>query len=316
MTSVTLPGSGGTVTFAYDPFGRRIKKVTSTTTSIFAYDGDNVVEETNSSGAVVARYEGTQNIDEPLAMLRSSATSYYHADGLGSVTSLSSAAGSIANTYTYDSFGKLTASTGSLANPFQYTARESDTETGLYYYRARYYDPNSGRLLSEDPIGFRSATNFYPYVRNNPSNLNDPSGLYALQGFTPGGAVDTMLAIDQLVHKLNSGCCVPPGVRDRLLRYLAGGNNGSGVTFVYHRNLPGGVCGSVGDENRVKSFWSWVTNTVDVADWGNPGCGCLPATIAHELVHLTLKNFATPLAGVTPEKEPDAVEDCFGKSCK
>jgi len=60
-------------------------------------------------------------------MLRSGATSYYHADGLGSVNSLSSAAGSVANTYTYDSFGKLTASTGSLVNAFRYTARESDS---------------------------------------------------------------------------------------------------------------------------------------------------------------------------------------------
>ncbi len=153
LTSVTLPGSGGTVTFKYDPFGRRIYKSSLSGTSVFAYDGDNLIEETNSSGAVVARYEDSQNIDEPLAMLRSGATSYYHADGLGSVSSLSNAAGSIANTYTYDSFGKLTASTGSLVNPFQYTARESDSETGLYYYRARYYDPRSGRFLSEDPLG-------------------------------------------------------------------------------------------------------------------------------------------------------------------
>ena len=94
-------------TFKYDPFGRRIYKSLSSGTSVFAYDGDNLVEETNSSGGVVARYAQGQNIDEPLAMLRSGATSYYHADGLGSVTSLSSAAGSIANTYTYDSFGKL-----------------------------------------------------------------------------------------------------------------------------------------------------------------------------------------------------------------
>jgi len=137
LSSVTLPGSGGTVSFKYDPFGHRIYKSSSSGTSIFAYDGDNLIEETNSSGAAVARYSQTQIIDEPLAMLRSSATSYYHADGLGSVTSLSSAAGSIANTYTYDSFGKLAASTGSLVSPFQYTARESDTETGLYYYRAR-----------------------------------------------------------------------------------------------------------------------------------------------------------------------------------
>jgi RHS repeat-associated protein len=177
MSSVTLPGGGGTVTFAYDPFGRRIKKVTSTTTSIFAYDGDNLIEETNSAGTAVARYEPTQNIDEPLAMLRSGATSYFHADGLGSITSLSNAAGSIANTYTYDSFGKLTASTGSLVNPFQYTARESDTETGLYYYRARYYDQNAGRFLSEDPFAFAGGTNFYAYVANDPVDGIDPFGL-------------------------------------------------------------------------------------------------------------------------------------------
>jgi RHS repeat-associated protein len=185
LTSVTLPGSGGTVSFAYDPFGRRIKKVTSTTTSVFAYDGDNLVEETNSSGAVVARYEDTQNIDEPLAMLRGGATSYYHADGLGSITSLSNAAGSIAQTYTFDSFGKLTASTGSLVNPFQYTARESDTETGLYYYRARYYDPSAGRFLSEDPLGFTGEANFYRYAGNDVANLTDPLGLQRYPSGTP-----------------------------------------------------------------------------------------------------------------------------------
>src|SRR4029077_3000542 len=88
LTSVTLPGSGGTVSFKYDPLGHRIYKSSSAGTSVFAYDSDNLIEETNSSGAVVARYTQTQNIDEPLAMLRSSATSYYNADGLDSITSL------------------------------------------------------------------------------------------------------------------------------------------------------------------------------------------------------------------------------------
>src|SRR5271156_4793980 len=110
-------------------------------------------------------------------MLRGGATSFYNPDALGSVTSLSNSAGSIANTYTYDSFGKLTASTGSLVNPFRYTARESDTETGLYYYRARYYDPTTGKFLSEDPIHFAGSINFYSYVSNNPVLRIDPSGL-------------------------------------------------------------------------------------------------------------------------------------------
>jgi len=166
------------VSFKYDPFGRRIYKSSSSATSIFAYDGDNLVEETNSSGTAVARYSQGLNIDEPLAMLRGGATSFYHADGLGSVTSLSSAAGSIANTYTYDSFGNLTASTGSVTNPFRYTARESDTETGLYYYRARYYDPSVGRFLSEDPIGFAGGDlSFYTYVSNSVAGLFDQFGL-------------------------------------------------------------------------------------------------------------------------------------------
>ncbi len=164
------------VSFKYDPFGRRIYKSSLSGTSVFAYDGDNLVEETNSSGAAVARYSQTQNIDEPLAMLRSGATSYYHADGLGSISSLSNAAGSIANTYTYDSFGKLTASTGSLVNPFQYTARESDAETGLYYYRARYYDSSLGHFLSEDPIRYSGGIDFYVYAKNNPITLSDPFG--------------------------------------------------------------------------------------------------------------------------------------------
>src|ERR1700690_3822082 len=98
--------------------GRRIEKVSPTFTSIFAYDGDSLIETTNSSGAVVARYSQEFNIDHPLAELRSTTTSYYEADGLGSVTSLTNTVGAATNTYTYDSYGNLTASSGSVSNPF------------------------------------------------------------------------------------------------------------------------------------------------------------------------------------------------------
>jgi RHS repeat-associated protein len=110
-------------------------------------------------------------------MLRNGATSYYQQDAINSVSSLSSAAGALTQTYTLDSFGKLTASSGSLTNPFQYAARESDTETGLHYYRARYYDQGVGRFISEDPVRLKAGPNFYAYVRNNAVNRNDPSGL-------------------------------------------------------------------------------------------------------------------------------------------
>jgi RHS repeat-associated protein len=178
LKSVTLPGTGGTVTFKYDPFGRRIYKSSTSSTSIYAYDGDNLIEEINSSGAAVARYSQTIEVDEPLAMLRSGTTSYYDADGLGSITSLSNGAGALAQTYAFDSFGKQTASSGSLANPFQYTSREFDGETNLLYFRARYYDPQTGRFISEDPIRFDSGQNdFFVYVGNHSTDLVDPSGL-------------------------------------------------------------------------------------------------------------------------------------------
>jgi len=176
LTGVTLPGSAGTVSFKYDPFGRRIYKSSSSGTLIYAYDGDNLIEETNSSGTAVARYTQGLNIDEPLAMLRSSATSYYQVDGLGSVTSLSNAAGAAAANYTYDSFGNLVASSGSIVNNFRYTGREWDPETSLYYYRARYYDPSAGRFMNEDDLGFGGGIDFYVYAKNAGVNFRDPSG--------------------------------------------------------------------------------------------------------------------------------------------
>jgi RHS repeat-associated protein len=167
------------VSFKYDAFGRRIYKSSTGSTSVFAYDGDNLIEDTNSNGTTMARYAVGLNIDEPLAILQGSTTDYYQADGLGSVTSLSNSSGASAQTYAYDSFGNLTASSGSLTNRYRYTGRDFDTETGLYYYRARYYDPTSARFLSEDLIHFRGAMNFYPYVHNNPTAMSDPKGLEA-----------------------------------------------------------------------------------------------------------------------------------------
>lgn len=169
-----------TDSFKYDPFGRRIYKSSSAGTSIYAYDTDNLIEETNSAGAVVARYAETQNTDEPLAMLRSGTTSFYNIDGLSTVTSLSNAAGALAQTYAFDSFGKQTASSSSLTNPFQFTGREFDSETSLYFLRARYFDQSAGRFLSEDPIKFDGGVNFYRYVGNDPVDSTDPYGLVQL----------------------------------------------------------------------------------------------------------------------------------------
>ena len=96
----------------------------------------------------------------------------------GSIASLSDSTGNhrIAAA-PYDSFGNLTSSTGTVTNPFRYTAREFDTETGIYYYRARYYFQGVGRFASEDSARFAGGgSNFYRYVENSPSNYSDPTG--------------------------------------------------------------------------------------------------------------------------------------------
>jgi RHS repeat-associated protein len=83
---------------------------------------------------------------------------------------------------TEDAWGNL--EVGADQPGYAFTGREWDPETGLYYYRARYYDPKAGRFLSEDPIGLDGGVNFYSYVRNQPTNLIDPFGL---QDKSPGG---------------------------------------------------------------------------------------------------------------------------------
>jgi RHS repeat-associated protein len=134
------------VTFKYDPLGRRAQKNSSSGTYNYLYDGENRTEDVDSAGSLPARYTQGTGIDEPLAEFLSAAALFYEQDGLGSVTSTSNLAAALVNTYTYDSFGVPRASTGVNTNPFQYTGRDFDSETGLRYYRARYYDPAIGRF--------------------------------------------------------------------------------------------------------------------------------------------------------------------------
>jgi RHS repeat-associated protein len=191
---ITQNGNIKQLTFAYDPFGNRISKTilqdgigtdcqspnVCPRTTNYVYDGQNIILEYDQTGHITAKYTHGPNIDEPLAVQQGANTYYYHADGLGSITSLSNASGNIVQTYSYDSFGNMTA-TGSIRQPFTYTAREYDYATGMYFYRARYYDPKVGRFVTKDPIGFKGGINFYAYVKNNPINYKDPKGLEILK---------------------------------------------------------------------------------------------------------------------------------------
>ncbi len=100
------------------------------------------------------------------------AQEYYLSDGLGSTTGLANGAGTVTGSYAYDVFGAIRQQTGTSPNEFTYT-REQNDPSGLEYLRARYFDSATGRLLVRDPLPLLQR---YPYVRNNPVNMVDPSG--------------------------------------------------------------------------------------------------------------------------------------------
>jgi len=165
---------GSTATFNYDVLGRRTSKAVGSLTSQFLYDGNDIAAEIGG-GAVGANYLRSLTIDEPFIRQTGTGNEFYHTDALGSALALSDGQGASATTYGYEPFGKTTV-TGTSSNAFQYTGREQDG-TGLYYYRARYYQPRLTRFISEDPIGLRGGDpNLYGYVGQNPILRTDPSG--------------------------------------------------------------------------------------------------------------------------------------------
>jgi RHS repeat-associated protein len=199
-------------TFTYDALGRRVSKTNNGATTRYLYDGNDIIAEIQNN-TISATYLRSLNIDEPF--LRSSAVAeYYHTDAVRSVLSLTDQNGNIQTTYTYDPFGN-TSVVGGSTNSFKYTGREDD-DTGLYYYRTRYYSPFQQRFISEDKLlqpyavikgccpsclaavgevripslalASPALLNAYSYVGNNPITLIDPFGLIGNDGGSGSGA--------------------------------------------------------------------------------------------------------------------------------
>ena len=194
----------GNATYSFDGLDRLTQVVSGTTTARFTYDGDGVRVDKDVSG-VITEYVQDVATNLPMVLVETTggqntvylyglsliaqeqpngSTRYYHADGLGSAGALSTAAGQSTATYTYDAFGALRSQIGGDGNPFTFTGEQVDQQLGLIYLRARYYDPSIARFLTRDVLlGTERRTQTlhrYIYTRNNPQNLVDPSGEFAL----------------------------------------------------------------------------------------------------------------------------------------
>ena len=192
------------VEYGYGPLGRRIfKKIDGGVVENYHYNGDNIHMVEGALGERL--YVHSDQIDRPLLMRKDGEHYNIMTDHLGSTLGLVSEAGDVVEQYAYNAFGEMKIYDGqgaeipasTLGNIYGFTGREMDSESDFYYYRARYYNPDTGRFLSEDPIGFLGEDlNMYRYVANSPLVYTDPTGLNtfdpALQlggggGFSSGG---------------------------------------------------------------------------------------------------------------------------------
>jgi RHS repeat-associated protein len=164
------------VGFQYDALGRRTKNLVGTS---FIFDAENAGQE--FSGSSVTANIWTGDLDEVFRRSDSNGTVFPITDLLGSVIALTDSAGNIVTSYTYDPFGNTTTAGAISSNPTQYAGRENEGN-GLYFYRNRYYSPQLGRFVSEDPV--QAGGNFYIYAEDDPIDWVDPLGLaVAAPGF-------------------------------------------------------------------------------------------------------------------------------------
>jgi RHS repeat-associated protein len=163
--------------FTYYPGGLRHTVLGTGTVIRSVYDGQNTLQELDGVGTLLAQYVCSLGVDALLARQVGAMRNYYLRDALGSVSGLADASGNMVASYRYDAFGTVRSASGSSDNRSRFTARTLDTDSGLYYYRARYLDAGLGRFLSADPAASGHA---YAYVGNRPTVMTDPSGRFGV----------------------------------------------------------------------------------------------------------------------------------------
>jgi RHS repeat-associated protein len=145
---------------------------------------------------------------------------YYHYDNLGSTIAITDSTGATVNKYAYDSFGKVLNQVEAISNPFKYVGKFGVMDDGndLLYMRARYYDPEVGRFIKNDPIGFAGGDlNLYNYVGGNPVNFTDPTGLVVP---AVGVAITACLSNPYCVAALGTGALATAYAAQKLIETI------------------------------------------------------------------------------------------------
>ncbi|MEK4852826.1 RHS repeat-associated core domain-containing protein [Paenibacillus sp. FSL H7-0756] len=149
---------------------------------------------------------------------------YYLYNGHGDVVQIVDTTGKVVNNYVYDEWGNITSQDEKTSNSFKYTGEVYDEETGLYYLRARYYDPSMGRFLNEDTVEGQIdnplSLNLYTYVHNNPLIYSDPTGHYADVGGASSGNTLGNLSHTDATNQVISARSVDAATQAKILKSL------------------------------------------------------------------------------------------------
>jgi RHS repeat-associated protein len=173
--------NGSAVRFTYDPSGRRASKSVGGTTVVYVWDGNDLIATADTAGNRIDEFTPSPaDIDVPHSVrhwVSGSAKMYYYPSEFpGHMMGLIDTAAKLVNQYTYRPFGDISDTTVAVQNVLRFGGRELD-ESGLYFLRARYYDPRLKRFVSEDPAKLDGGINPYVYAANDPVDARDPLGL-------------------------------------------------------------------------------------------------------------------------------------------
>ena len=183
LTSVS--GTGISVALDYDAKGRLSEENSANGIVQFAYAGSALIAEYDSSNTLLRRYVHGPGSDEPIAVYEGSGTAskfYMMADHQGSIIGYTDSAGTVTDKNSYSPEGVPDAAN---VGRFGYTGQMWLAEAELYHYKARAYDPQLGRFLQADPIGYGDGLNMYAYVGGDAVNSRDPSGLSRIRRVRP-----------------------------------------------------------------------------------------------------------------------------------
>jgi RHS repeat-associated protein/uncharacterized repeat protein (TIGR01451 family) len=198
LTSIGYP-NGTSSTYRYDPFGRRVASVDPGGETRYAWNSFSVHSAYGSQNQLQASYVPGPTFGAALEQTAASTTSYYLADGQNNPTAVTDGSGQVVGTYAFNSFGVPQAGNAP-SNRYSFGGYQLDSASGLYYAGARYYDPTTGRFLSDDP---QPSVNPYPYADNDPVDLVDPLGQQALREYA---ALVTRAVVNTVAFALRVAC--------------------------------------------------------------------------------------------------------------